>query len=65
MFTKEQLTKRLAELEAYEDLYGQLTTGFVGREEISAMEALSEQFKIEFDDWFSDRVSVERELEKL
>lgn len=61
-YTEEQLTDRLDQLEEYQDIYGQLTTGFVGVREIQALEALAEQYAIEYDDWFSDYEAVEKAL---
>lgn len=61
-YTKEQLERRLEQLNEYEEQYADLTVGFVGKRELEALEALASEYQIEFDDWFSDRREVEKEL---
>lgn len=64
-YTAEQLETRLDQLNEYEAKYDELTTGFVGEAELQELTRLAEEYRIEFDDWFSDRFEVEKELEKL
>lgn len=64
-YTEEQLKQRLDQLNDYEDQYADLTVGFVGKRELEALEALASEYRIEFDDWFSDRREVEKELMRI
>lgn len=64
-YTAEQLETRLDQLNEYEAKYDAVTTGFVGAAELKELTRLAEEYAIEFDDWFSDRTQVEKELAKL
>lgn len=64
-YTADQLEARLDQLNEYEAKYDEVTTGFVGAAELKELNRLAEEYSIEFDDWFSDRFEVEKELEKL
>lgn len=61
-YTIEQLEDRLDQLNEYEAKYDELTTGFVGAAELKELTRLAEEYSIEFDDWYSDRFEVEKEL---
>lgn len=64
-YNAKQLGDRLDQLNEYEAKYDEVTTGFVGAAELKELNRLAEEYSIEFDDWFSDRFEVEKELEKL
>lgn len=64
-YTKEQLEARLDQLNEYEVKYDEITAGFVGAAELDELTRLAEAYRVEFDDWFSDRFEVEKALAAL
>ena len=64
-YNEARLIARLDQLNEYNAKYDEVTTGYVGAAELKELTRLAEEYEIEFDDWFSDRIQVEKELAKL
>lgn len=64
-YTEGQLFARITELENYNDELYNITSGFVGGEEIQMLDELAEAYGIVGpDEWFDSIYWIEKELEK-
>lgn len=64
--TLDQLVTRLHDLEDMEIRIQEIVgRGFVGGAEIKQIETIENAYGYDHDDWFSDRLQVEAEIEKM
>lgn len=64
-YTKEALENRLVELDSMQEALAVFQQGWVGGEEIAAMEQVHELYDFDHDDWFSDRSEIESVLDDM